>query len=115
MQLESIVGDIAHLTNQWYVAHCKSHKEQQAAVLLKQRFGLPVYLPQVSQSVRGELRSVPFFPGYLFVSANLYLVSVSKINALPGVLRLISFDDLPQPVPAAVIEELRSRLADLNA
>jgi transcriptional antiterminator RfaH len=39
---------------------------------------------------------------------------LSRINATPGVLRLITFGDVPQPIPAEVIEAIRERVDDLN-
>jgi len=57
---------------------------------------------------------MPFFPGYLFVRTNLQHVSLSRINATPGVIRLVAFDDDPQPVPSDVIEMLYERLAHFD-
>jgi transcription antitermination factor NusG len=114
MQLESLIGDIRHTTSQWYVVHCKYQKEAQAAAGLKERLSLSVYLPEVRRHERGQLRCAPFFPGYLFVCADLGIVALSQINTLPGVIRLISFDDLPQPVPAVAVEEIRRRIDELN-
>jgi transcriptional antiterminator RfaH len=115
MQSKSLIGDAQHTTGQWYVAHCKHQKEQQAAVALEERLGLPVYLPVVGRYIRGQVRRAPFFPGYLFVQANLRVIALSRINSLPSVLRLVAFGDLPQPVPGAVVEEIRRRVAELNA
>ena len=115
MQSEALIGDAQRAAGQWYVAHCKHQKEGQAAAALAERLGLPVYLPEVGRHMRGQLRRAPFFPGYLFVRADLGVVALSRINGLPGVLRLVAFGDLPQPVPAAVVEEIRRRVGDLNA
>lgn len=115
MQSDSPIGDAQSTAGQWYVAHCKHHKEGQAAAALNERLGLPVYLPEVSRSMRGQIQRTPFFPGYLFVRADLRVVALSQINALPGVLRLIAFGDLPQPVPVAAVEEIRRRVGELNA
>jgi transcriptional antiterminator RfaH len=115
MQSESLISDTQRTTSQWYVAHCKHQKEGQAAAALRERLSLPIYLPELQRRERGQLRYSPFFPGYLFVRADLGVVALSQINALPGVLRLVAFGDLPQPVPAALVEEIRCRVGDLNA
>jgi transcription antitermination factor NusG len=109
-----LIGDIQRTTTQWYVVHCKHQKEAQAAAGLEERLSLVSYLPEVRRPERGQLRCAPFFPGYLFVCADLGVVALSQINALPGVIRLVSFGDLPQPVPAVAVEEIRRRIDDLN-
>jgi transcriptional antiterminator RfaH len=101
-------------TQYWYVVHCQPFGESRAAAALEGYLGLPVYLPEVWQRIRGQLRRVAFFPRYLFVRANLYAVTTSRINATPGVLRLIAFGDIPQPVPAETIEAIRERVDHLN-
>jgi transcriptional antiterminator RfaH len=115
MQSKSLIGDAQHIARQWYVANCKHPKESQAAAALEERLGLRVYLPEVGRYMRGQVRQAPFFPGYLFVQADLRVVALSRINSLPGVLRLVAFGDLPQPVPEAVVDEIRRRVAELNA
>jgi transcriptional antiterminator RfaH len=98
-------------TQQWYVIHCKSQREPQAAAALHELLGLSVYLPLLNQNVR----QVPLFPGYLFVQANLYKVAPSHINAVPNIVRLVTFNDVPQSLPDDTIPTLQQRLAILNA
>lgn len=99
---------------QWYAVHCKPLKEAQAATALIDHLALTVYLPEVRRLFRGRKQRTPFFPGYLFVQANLHYVTPSRINATPGVLRLVAFGELPQAVPAEVIDLIRQRVDDLN-
>jgi transcriptional antiterminator RfaH len=103
------------ISDEWYVAHCKRLKEWQTAAAIKERLNLIVYLPEVRRRLAGHLRHAPFFPGYLFVQTNLREVALSQINAVPGILRLVAFGELPQPVPAQVVEEVRLQVDDLNA
>jgi transcription antitermination factor NusG len=109
------INDVLHAKAQWYVVHCKRLNERQAATALEKRLGLATYLPEIQRRRRGQVRCSPFFPSYLFVWADLREVIMSHINAMPGVLRLISFGDLPQPVPISVVEEIRQRVDELNA
>jgi transcriptional antiterminator RfaH len=98
----------------WYVVHCQPLKERQAAAALEHNLGLATYLPEIRRRFRGQLQQAPLFPRYLFVRANLHTTAPSQINATPGVLRLVAFDETPQPVPAAVIGALYQRVCELN-
>jgi len=99
---------------QWYAVHCKAMREWHAAAALEQLLGLTVYVPEVRRRFLGEFRYTPLFSGYLFVRANLEEVSLSLINKIPGVLRLVSFGETPVPLPSTVIEALRDRVNSLN-
>ena len=99
---------------QWYAVHCRPLKEAQAARMIEERIGLAVYLPEIIRRFRRRVQRAPFFPGYLFVQADLQRVAMSSINALPGVLRLVSFSEMPTPVPASAIETIRLAVETLN-
>jgi transcription antitermination factor NusG len=100
---------------EWYVVRCKQFNEWRAAAGLDMLLGLATYVPEVRRRFRGQLQHTPFFPGYIFTRANLGLVSLSQINAVPGVIHVVAFGGRPQPVSAVVVEELRHRVDDLNA
>jgi transcriptional antiterminator RfaH len=104
-----------HVTEHWYVVHCQPFKESQVASTLEQQLGLTCYLPEVRQHFRGKKQRAPLFPRYLFVRADLQVIPLSHINATPGVVRLVSFSDTPQPVPYGVIEALHKRVEYLDA
>lgn len=99
----------------WYLVHCKPKGEECAAYVLRNQLGLRIYLPQVIRHVRGIRRSSFFFPGYLFVQADLGEVKLSSINSAPGVIRLLDFGGGPQRVPAALVQDIQERLDRLNA
>lgn len=99
----------------WYAAHTKPFKELLVAALLEERLTLQVFLPEALQQYRGRMEMRPFFPRYLFVEADLSQIEISAINALPGIIHLVSFGGIPQPVPPAVVEGIRERLAAINA
>lgn len=103
------------MSKQWYVVHTKARQEVLAAGLLEQRLAAVVLLPQVRQRTRGQMRSAPLFPGYLFVALDLAETEASAVNNTPGVIRLVAFGGVPKPVPGRVIEALRARLAELEA
>jgi transcriptional antiterminator RfaH len=99
----------------WYAVHCQRLKEWRAAAALETLLGLAVYVPEVRRRFRGQIRHAPFFPGYLFVRANFDIIALSKINATPGVLRLVAFDNRPQAIPDVVIDHISAQVSDLNA
>jgi transcriptional antiterminator RfaH len=101
--------------NSWYVVHCKPLKEEYAATVMRDNLGLETYLPQVTESLTGKKRPVAFFPGYMFVEANLQEVNLSSINSTPGVLKLLQPGGEPRPIPAAVVAAIRERVEILNA
>lgn len=103
------------VTPPWYVVHTKPQKELVAASMLEERLSLTVYLPEVLQHYRGQPHLRPFFPRYLFVQADLDEVEASKINALPGVISLVSFGDRPQALSNEVVQAIRARIDDYNA
>lgn len=98
----------------WYLVHCQPGRETYAARSLRRLLNLSVFLPENHVRLRGEIRSMPFFPGYLFALADLQKVSLSAINTCPGVLRLVGFGGCPQPVPSPVVETIARQLDRLR-
>jgi transcription antitermination factor NusG len=96
----------------WYAAHTCSRHEKKIAQQLQQR-GIENFLP-LYRSVRRwkdrkkELELV-LFPGYIFVRMD--LADRLQVLQLPGVVRFVSFNSLPAPLPANDIETLRHGLA----
>ena len=102
-------------TRPWYAVHCQHAKEAQAAAVIETFMDIIVYLPQVHQRVRGKSQALPFFPGYLFVRADFLIVAPSKLNSMPGVIRLLTFDDQPRSIPATMIDHIRTQVNDIDA
>jgi transcription elongation factor/antiterminator RfaH len=98
----------------WYATHCKPFKERYAANALAEQLGLTVYLPEIKRRFRGQIRYAPIFPCYLFVRVDLQAVTLNRINNTFGVVRLVTIDDIPQPVPTSVIDMLRQRVDHFN-
>src|SRR5213593_4496867 len=87
----------------WYAAHCKPFKERYATTALADQLGLTVYLPETKDVSAGRFRYARFFLRYLFVWVDLQAVTLNRINNIFGVARLVTIDDIPQPVPTSVI------------
>jgi transcriptional antiterminator RfaH len=93
----------------WYLIHCQPRKEKYAYDAINVFLNLFVYIPEYKQKYHGSTKHFPLFPGYIFVQADLQKVPLSQINASPGVLRLVTFGEDPQPIPHHVIEEIAER------
>lgn len=99
----------------WYAVHCQHAKEAQAAAAIETFMEINVYLPQIHRRVRGKSQALPFFPGYLFVRADFEIVAPSKLNSMPGVIRLLTFDDQPRSIPAPTIDHIRTQVYEIDA
>ncbi|HTK06849.1 MAG TPA: transcription termination/antitermination NusG family protein [Ktedonobacteraceae bacterium] len=98
----------------WYLVRCKPEKEFYAMHALKQIMHLETFVPQYNEGRRSPVRPVPFFPGYLFVRADLRVVAVSEISTCPGVLCLVRFGAEPLCVAQEIIDEIADRLRNLQ-
>jgi len=101
-------------TAAWYLIHCLPLKEYYAATALQGLRGVPVYLPQVTRYFRGQVQHTPLFPRYLFVKVDLQTIPPSQINATPGIVRLVTFDEQPRSVPTSVMRALYEQVEHLN-
>src|SRR5579863_9565272 len=96
---------------QWYAAQTRSRHEKAVAEQLRLR-NIESFLPLYERVSKWKDRRVrlqlPLFDGYIFVRIALQ----ARLRALeiPGISRLVSFGGLPNALPAAEIEALRSRL-----
>jgi transcriptional antiterminator RfaH len=57
----------------------------------------------------------PYFPGYLFLHANVERVGVSTFQWLPFSLGLVSFDGKPASVPDNLVHAIRRHIDEINA
>jgi transcription antitermination factor NusG len=86
-----------------------------AATLLEERLNLITYYPEVNMHRHGRFQRSAFFPCYLFVAADLKKTALSVIDYMPGVVRVVRFQDEPRAVPDEVVQHLRLRIEDINA
>ena len=95
----------------WYAAYTLPRHEKAVAEQLNIRqveTYLPLYLSARRWAERRALVQLPLFPGYVFVR----LRAGERIRVLdhPGVLRLVTFNGRPAPLPDGEIERLRDAL-----
>lgn len=102
--------------DQWYALHTHPHKERFVAAQLRAS-GRDVYLPvvRVQASAARAGRVQPFFPNYAFIHVDLERVSLSTIQWVPGLRRLVQCAGEPAVVPGEVIARLKQQLAEIHA
>jgi transcription elongation factor/antiterminator RfaH len=100
----------------WYVLHSKPHKENQINAYLQSQ-NLETFYPTLRvQPINPRSSKIrPYFPGYLFVRADLEATGLSALQWIPGAVGLVSFDGQPGTVPDHVIRELRQRVEQIEA
>lgn len=100
----------------WYVLRSKPNKENflWEQVLAHQ---VEVFYPAIrAKVVNPRARKMrPYFPGYLFVRADIRNLAPSFWLWLPGSRGLVSFDDAPATVPDALIAAIRRKVEQINA
>lgn len=94
----------------WYIVQCKHSAEAHTAATIRTVLKLEVFLPEIAQRVRGRMARSAFFPGYLFVRMDIMMTAPSRVASFPGVIRMLTFERWPEPVPDEVVELLRARV-----
>lgn len=117
------------MTAAWYALHVKPHKErfvyerlsspETIAPFLKvdpALLRIEPFFPSVRVKPKNPRAAKirPYFPGYLFIHADLALLGDAAFNWIPGAHGLVRFGDTPAVVPDALIRELRQRVALIN-
>ncbi|HRQ37768.1 MAG TPA: transcription termination/antitermination NusG family protein [Chloroflexota bacterium] len=104
------------MTIHWYALRVKPHKERTVYELLQARQETAFFPTLHVRPVNPRAARVrPYFPGYLFVQANLDEAGINVFSWLPGTRGLVTFGDMPAVVPDNLIGELRQRLRQIEA
>lgn len=97
--------------HQWYLAYCKAKEEGRAEANLKMQ-GIESYYPmvEVEKIKRGKRVKVrePMFPAYLFIYADLEVVTPLSIKSTRGIARIIRFGEEWTPIPKQLVYSLMS-------
>ncbi len=103
------------MTTYWYSLRSKPRKEE---IVCQQAMsqGFEVYYPRLRvHPVNPRSRKlVPYFPGYLFIQADLEQVGVSIFQWMPHTLGLVAFGGEPADVPESLIQSIRLKLDAIN-
>ena len=103
---------VAAAQSHWYAAHVRSRHEKQVARQLEERRVsclLPVYRSIRRWKDRRKELDLVLFPGYVFV--HLDLKDRLRVLQVPSVVRFVSFNGYPAPLPDNEIEALSDGLA----
>lgn len=100
----------------WYALRCKPRKED-VVWRQVQNQGLSVFYPRIRVvPVNPRSRKVkPYFPGYMFVQANLEITGKSTFQWMPHTLGLVNFGGEPAIVPENLLHAIRLRVDEINA
>jgi len=101
---------------QWYVIQSKPQKEYLVYEQLRIR-KIEAYCPQIRvKVVNPRARKIkPYFPGYLFVRANLNQIGSSALQWIPGVVSLVSYGGEPAIVQESLLQAIRKRVDQINS
>jgi transcriptional antiterminator RfaH len=99
----------------WFALRCKARKED---VVWRQviSHGFESYYPRLRvHPVNPRSRKIrPYFPGYLFVYADLDDVGLSVFKWMPHTFGLVSFGGETAIVPENLIHSIRKRVDEIN-
>ena len=103
------------MTQAWYALRTKPHKEDSVWRQIEGN-GLDGFYPRLRVNpVNPRARRVrPYFPGYLFVNADLKTMGIATFQFMPYAIGLVCFAGEPGTVPDSVIERLRQHLDQLD-
>ncbi|WP_069863635.1 transcription/translation regulatory transformer protein RfaH [Pseudomonas citronellolis] len=97
---------------QWYLIQCKPRQDMRALEHLE-RQGYQCLSPkcQVERLQKGKLQLLnePLFPGYLFIYLDRIEDNWLPIRSTRGVNQIVSFGELPTPIPNKIINQLLQR------
>lgn len=91
----------------WYALYTKPHSELRVAHTLTVR-GFTSFVPLIP--LRTGQRVVPLFPSYLFVHCDTTAISLSTLEWIPGLSRVVSFEGKPAIIPDQAVEMIRAEL-----
>ena len=100
----------------WYALRSKPRKEEVVGKQVRDR-GIEVFLPRLRvHPVNPRAQKVkPYFPGYLFVRADIDVLGLSTFQWLPHTVGLVSFGGEPAPVPDHMIYAIQKRVEEIAA
>lgn len=104
------------MTAYWYALQSKPNKEDALYEQLQNQ-GIEVFYPRIRVNpVNPRAKKIKaYFPGYMFVLADLDRVGISTFQWMPFARGMVAFDHEPAPVPDPLINAIRRRVEEVNA
>jgi transcription elongation factor/antiterminator RfaH len=99
----------------WYALRVKPHKEKAISERLSED-DIDHYLPlvRVEPKNRRNAKQKPYFPGYLFLHADLDETGLNKFRWLPGAIGLVEFGGIPAVVPQNLVLDLQQLMEKIE-
>ncbi|HFC11398.1 MAG TPA: hypothetical protein ENJ56_01040 [Anaerolineae bacterium] len=103
------------MSSYWYALWVKPHKETTVFQQLQAR-EVDGYLPMVRVNPKNPRAAKyrPYFPGYMFVYADLEQLGDNYFRWLPGTRGLVGFDGEPSIVPVEMVRWLEKRISEID-
>lgn len=103
------------MSTHWYALWVKPHKETTVFEQLRAR-DVEGYLPMVKVNPKNPRAAKyrPYFPGYMFVYADLDALGQNFFTWLPGTRGLVGFDGEPSVVPPEMVRWLEKRIGEID-
>ena len=99
----------------WFAIYVKSRSEKKVFKLLED-IGIESFLPLITRvkqwSDRKKKVDEPLFRSYLFV--NIQLADYYRVLQIPGVVKFITFEKQPVPVPDNQIIAIKEYISDID-
>ena len=104
------------MTAHWYALRSKPRKEEVVWRQLRAK-GVEVYYPQIRVNpVNPRSKKIkPYFPGYLFVKADIDAMGRSTFQWLPHAIGLVTFGDEVPRVPENLLHVIQRKLEAIAA
>jgi len=104
------------LTKSWYVLHSHPNKEDLLWQQLLAR-EIEVFYPRIQANpVNPRARKIkPYFPGYLFVCADLEQLGLSTLQWMPYGTGLVMFGGEPSALTENIVQLIQQRVDEINA
>ena len=101
---------------QWYVLRSKPNKEMALWREVAAR-GHDCFYPQlhVKPADPRNRKIRPYFPGYLFLNADVEALGTSMFQWMPFSCGLLAFDGVPATVPHTMVQAIRRHVDEINA
>jgi transcriptional antiterminator RfaH len=102
------------MTEKWYVIRTKPNCDGLAASAME-RERMKLFFPRVSVPAGEQQRkTVPLFPGYLFIKCDIDSCALPVVSCFPGVLGWVRFNRYAPHVSDEAIIELRDRVETIH-
>jgi len=102
------------MAHHWYALRSKPHKEDVVYRQVRMK-GFESFYPRLRvHPVNPRSRKVrPYFPGYLFVYADIEEVGLSVFQWMPHAMGIVTFGSEPAIVPDNLIQGIRKRVEEI--